>query len=128
MPGLEIEAYVRAEGPVWRRLINRKMDLASEEISKQLAEKGKELVLGHLAAVLVNPTGYYESQIDIEPVGVGYRVSDSDVIYGNWLEGTESRNKPRPGFPGYHTFQTVKDQLEEEAPRTARLVVREYLV
>jgi hypothetical protein len=127
MPGLEIEAYTHASGSIWSRLINRRMDVASEEISKQLAEKGKDMVLGHLAAVLVNPTGYYESQITAEPTGVMYRVSDSDVVYGPWLEGVEGRNKPRPGFPGYHTFRIVKGQLEKEAPKTARLVLSEFI-
>lgn len=128
MPGLEIETYVKARGSIWNRLIGRRMEVASEEISRQLAEKGKELVIDRLHQVLKNPTGYYESQIDIEPVGIGYRVSDSDVIYGPWLEGVEARNRPRPGFPGYFTFRTVKGQLEKEAPAVARVVIREYTI
>jgi hypothetical protein len=128
MPGLEIEAYTHASGSIWSRLINRRMDVASEEISKQLAEKGKELVESHLDQVIVNPTPYYQTQIRAEPEGVFYRVSDSGVVYGGWLEGIDGRNKPRPGFPGYHTFRIVKGQLEKEAPSIARVVVHEYTI
>ena len=121
MPGFDVEAYVRANGPIWHRLIGRKVEVASEELSKQLAERGKELVLKNLAERLKTRTPYYETQIEVRPFGITYSVSDSGVIYGPWLEGTGSRN-PVTSFPGYHSFEDAHDELEKEVPAYARAV------
>jgi hypothetical protein len=50
--------------------------------------------------------GYYEAH--------GARVTDSDVIYGPWLEGVSERNQAYR-FPGYGAFRRASQQLDMES-------------
>lgn len=77
---------------------------------------GKEAVrrihdrLGH---VLKHPTGFYSSRVIGSTRSDGYAVTDSNVVYGPWLEGVSSRNT-RSRFKGYHTFQQIGQQLDHD--------------
>jgi hypothetical protein len=81
----------------------------SEEL---LAREGRDLVLVELASVLQNPTGYYESKVRADDD----RVTDDNVVYGPWLEGTGSRNDTTR-FKGYATFRRVGQRLQADAVR-----------
>ena len=49
------------------------------------------------------------------PKGLTGRIDDGNVVYGPWLEGTSSRNQTTR-FKGYHSFQIVRQQLQNEMP------------
>lgn len=107
---------LRLKGPVVEgrgpAIVKAMTEIAIEE----LADYTRYEVLTQLDSVLVNPTGYYESQVRAERVAVDtYSINDSGVIYGPWLEGIGSRNRPRPGFPGYHTFRIVRNRMAQKA-------------
>ncbi len=97
-----------------------------DEISLRIAEEGEKLVRQRLHVVLKNPTGYYESQISVGRAGDGYRVSDSNVIYGPWLEGVGSRNSPVTRFPGYATFRRTKPLVDQRARQIAVQLLARY--
>jgi hypothetical protein len=61
------------------------------------------------------PTPYYWNQIRAVPAGAGWEVNDGGVIYGPWLEGEGSRNRARPGFPGYGARRQAAQRLDGEA-------------
>jgi hypothetical protein len=91
---------------------------------EELADYTRYEVLTQLDAVLVNPTGYYESQVKAEPKGPGvYSVNDSGVIYGPWLEGVGSRNAPVTKFEGYHTFRIVRGRMAQKAHAVAEAAI-----
>ncbi|MEV7389625.1 hypothetical protein [Streptomyces sp. NPDC091215] len=107
---------LRLKGPVVEgrgpAIVKAMTEIALEE----LADYTRFEVLMQLDSVLVNPTGYYESQIMADRVAPDiYSINDSGVIYGPWLEGVGSRNRDRPGFPGYHTFRTVRNRMAQKA-------------
>lgn len=124
MPGIEISAKTTAKGAIWSQLIGREAGARAELVEHKVAERGRQLVKERLHRVLQHPTGYYESQIATERTGVSWRVTDSDVIYGPWLEGIGSRNFPVTRFPGYFTFRSVTEQLQHEAPAIANVAFR----
>lgn len=72
-----------------------------------------------LDAVLKHPTGYYRSKIKAHRIATGVQITDSNVIYGNWLEGTSSRNR-ETRFKGYHTFRRAQQILPQRAMFIAR--------
>lgn len=130
MPGIKV--LVRTKGPV---LDTVKMTAdgpvfdgtAGKIVKKQLAAMkqalGAELVLQvqrRLDTVLVNPTGYYRSQIDwlINQGNGAVIVHDRGVVYGPWLEGTGSRNRTTR-FKGYHTFRKIFEQTQDDVQRVA---------
>lgn len=130
MPGIKV--LVRTKGPV---LDTVKMTAdgpvfdgtAGKVVKKQLAAMkqalGAELVLQvqrRLDTVLVNPTGYYRSQIDwlVNQGNGAVIVHDRGVVYGPWLEGTGSRNRTTR-FKGYHTFRKIFEQTQDDVQRVA---------
>ena len=100
----------------------------ADEVLTELADYTRFEVLTQLDRVLQHPTGYYESQVRPQRVAIDtYSVNDSNVIYGPWLEGTGSRNRARPGFPGYHTFRIVRDRMAQKADAVAEAAVGRML-
>lgn len=105
---------VHLSGPTLEGLGPTVVDRMLAEATTELADYTRFEVLMQLDQVLQNPTGYYESQIVDQTINPWlHSINDSNVIYGPWLEGIGSRNRPRPGFPGYHTFRTVKNRMEQ---------------
>lgn len=115
---------VRLTGPIVEgrgpAIVKAMTEIALEEV----ADYTRYEVLMQLDSVLVNPTGYYESQVISDRVAPGvYSINDSGVIYGPWLEGVGSRNRDRPGFPGYHTFRTVRNRMAQKAKAVAEAAI-----
>jgi hypothetical protein len=57
-------------------------------------------------------TGHYNRSINGRMVGSMHGIiSDSNVVYGPWLEGTSSRNQATR-FKGYSIFRKTRDKLD----------------
>lgn len=102
---------VSLEGPLFSGDTGRQVSQAIRDTQEDLAQEGVDLVHRRLSEVLREPTGYYEAHINIERQQDDVLVTDSDVIYGPWLEGTSSRNATTR-FRGYSTFRLVTQELE----------------
>lgn len=83
------------------------------DVNEALAQEGVDRVKRRLGQVLQNPTGYYESKIQVERRQIYRGFSDGGVVYGGWLEGLSTRNKTTR-FKGYQTFRIIKQELERE--------------
>jgi hypothetical protein len=94
--------------------------------NEALAEEAYRRVKARLSQVLRNPTGYYESKIQVVR-GTQFRgVDDGGVVYGGWLEGISSRNRTTR-FKGYRTFRTIKQEMQREKGRIAEPIVRRLI-
>lgn len=94
-----------------------------DEIANRVGGQALSDVMKNLDVSIRNPTPYYETQIALKRNGSTATVHDNKVIYGNWLEGTGSRNSPKTRFPGYASFRRATQQVEREAPDIARAIV-----
>lgn len=103
------------------------MRLATLDVEKAIADQGQVQVTAELRRVIRNPTPYYEKQIRSKRTGEFYKVTDTGVIYGPWLEGTSSRNNTTR-FRGYATFRRETAQIQLMAPRIASGVLQRYVV
>lgn len=117
---------VRTSGPVFDGSFAMEMRRAAQEIEQELGDQLVERIQERLDTVLVNPTGFYRSQIRAEPRGEITVVNDSGVVYGPWLEGVGSRNKTTR-FKGYSTFRKVAQEFDREAPKMADEIVMKYV-
>lgn len=71
--------------------------------------------------------GFYRSRTVTELRGDGMgRVHDSNVIYGNWLEGTSPRNAATR-FKGYRNFRRVTANIDKLAPKMAERILSGYV-
>lgn len=107
------EVKIKVSGAILKGHPKALIDAALTEAKERVAQVGFDLVHQRLQRVLRNPTGYYESRVAIERSGDNFKITDSNVIYGPWLEGTGSRNQTSR-FKGYHTFRTIQNRLNRE--------------
>ena len=87
-----------------------RMALVTEQRVKQPMVKGNGVLTGHLRrSVSGELVGDLKAQVD-----AGSARQGANVVYASWVEGTSTRNSPRPGFPGYHMFRDAFKRLEAE--------------
>ncbi len=92
---------------------------------RRIAQRGVVLVRTRLASVLKHPTGRYRSNIQVSNA-TPTKVTDGNIVYGNWLEGIGSRNFPKTRFKGYRTFRQTAVVLQREAARVAEQTLPTY--
>ena len=79
----------------------------------EAAREGLAEVKDILSADLKNPSGYYESRVGVVTSTMGAMVTDSGVIYGDWLE---SGGRRQTRFKGYRAFQRAAAALRQRLP------------
>lgn len=91
-------------------------------IDDALVTAGEELrseIERRLKNVLVNPTGRYQRAISVHVRADSLmEITDTGIVYGPWLEGTDSRNRTSR-FKGYATFRKSRDAFEDRATKIA---------
>jgi hypothetical protein len=88
------------------------LDLATiEGTNKVLSElyPGHGKVIGelrrHIGAAIIRDS--------VAVVAAGEQIEGrQNLIYSNWVEGIDERNRARPGFPGYRMFRKAEDHMD----------------
>lgn len=87
------------------------LDLATIEGSNKVKEQlypGHGRVIGNLRShVSASKVRDYLVQIDAGEARYG-----ENLVYSNWVEGISSRNRARPGFPGYQMFANAYAHID----------------
>ncbi|MFD8075808.1 hypothetical protein ACFV3E_24525 [Streptomyces sp. NPDC059718] len=119
---------VRMTGPLFDGSAERAMQRACDDARDSIAEFAEDYALSLMGATFKNPTGYYEEHVKTELVSSDTAlVHDDGVVYGPWLEGVGTRNRPRPGFPGYGHWRKTKDLVATRGPEIAERAVQRHL-
>lgn len=113
---------VNFSGPLFDARRAVVLDRMCDGIERDVAQRGVNLVHTRLGQVLRHPTGRYESRIVSSNRADSRVVSDSNIVYGPWLEGVGSRNATTR-FKGYHTFRLVAQAVDRESAGIADDVV-----
>ena len=128
MPIAEIKIGTKAAGKIFDPAITGMLlDRMTEDINEELADQGLFLLQMRLDRVLQNHTGYYQSRLKINRQGADRVITDSNIVYGPWLEGTSFRNQATR-FKGYHSFRTVGRQLDQKKVELARPIVDRFIM
>lgn len=101
-------------GPLFDGTADKLLAAGAEASEQQLAQRLRDLIRQTLHSSARHPTGYYESRVRVEAAGGDPVVTDSGVIYADWLRGGTPRNQ-RTGFPGYRPFARAHARLEPQA-------------
>jgi len=113
-----VEFTVQASGPLFNGVSSALVQRYTQEGGEEVAQWADAEVHRVLGQVLRNPTGYYESQVQVNRVSNdSFAITDGGVVYGPWLEGISSRNDATR-FKGYATFRRVAERVEKRADRT----------
>jgi hypothetical protein len=119
---------VHFDGPLFDGRAARAMQEYTEAARDDIAEFGEEIALARMGSYFREPTGYYESNVTTSLVSSDTAlVHDDGVVYGPWLAGVGSRNRPRPGFPGYTHWREAKQITEARGPQIAERALQRYL-
>jgi hypothetical protein len=114
-------------GPLFDGRADRKLKQMGDEIERRVAIVGASMIRSELSRVLRVETPYYRLQNEAQKTPAGWRIWDSNVIYGNWLEGTGSRNFPKTRFKGYATYRRTFAQIEERAQVIGEYTAAEFV-
>lgn len=117
---------VHVSGPLFTHEADAAIDDFCDELGDQMGRDGVALVRNNLGTVLKHPTGHLQSVIHTVSFGDDDVVTDGDIIYGDWIEGTGERNKTTR-FKGYATFRKVTQQLDAKAEAIAARVLPRFL-
>jgi len=91
-------------------------------VNEAIAQEGVNRITIRLGQVLMHPTGFYKSRIAIDRRSIYRGITDSNVIYGGWLEGVTSRNRISR-FKCYHTFRDIRQGLAADKVKIAQPVI-----
>lgn len=97
-----------------------------KDLNDTLAQEGVKRVKTHLRQVLRNPSGFYESKIEVQRRSVYRGIWDSNAAYGGWLEGVDPRNRTTR-FKGYFTFTIVKHTLDQDKDKLMQPIVNKFI-
>lgn len=111
-----VKVSVHADGPLFDGRAQVIMERSVRDMEEHLASVGADMVRAQLMRVLRKQTPYYRLQITTQEHPGNHVVTDQDVVYGPWLEGTGSRNKTTR-FKGYATFRRITQKLNQEKVR-----------
>ncbi len=116
---------VTVRGPIFD---GRAVAATKAYVRAAVSEVGDEAEsLVHSAAgVFKNPTGAYESRINTRVSGQQALVTDSNSVYGPWLEGVGSRNQTTR-FKGYHFWRKAGQQAQRKAKPIANRVLGRFI-
>lgn len=100
---------VRFVGPLFLPGAGERVESAVNEAVKDLVVEGERQVVLQLTPGHGVDTGHYQRSINGEVVGSMHGIiSDSNVVYGPWLEGGGRGTR----FKGYAMFRNAFQQLE----------------
>lgn len=117
---------VRVSGPLFDGRALAAADQFVDAAEAEIAQEGVNDVRAELGAVLRNPTGFYESQIQTQRARGNTAVTDGGVIYGPWLAGVSSRNQTT-SFKGYPHWRRATQRLDAKAEQIAQSVLPPFL-
>lgn len=113
-----MEVIVTASGPLFAGTASAMVQRYTQAGGEEVARWAEGEVQRVLEQVLRHPTGYYQSQVQVNRVSPDrFSITDGGVVYGPWLEGVSSRNQSTR-FKGYATFRRVAKRVEQRADRT----------
>lgn len=118
---------IHRRGPLFDRRREQIIEQFTKDLEKETSDELVKLIKAELNRVLRKQTPYYRTKIQRERTGGHYKVTDSGVVYGPWLEGTGSRNYPVTKFRGYQTFERMQKVVEAELPRITKRVEKRWI-
>lgn len=123
-----IKLEVDTKGPFFQgdhtRILHKHLDEAKAEV----AQMGVDRIQERITARAIAPTGNYAGHIvhDVVKPFNDQLIHDGNVRYGEWLEGTSSRNQTTR-FKGYRVFRQVRSWLRKQATPIAQGKIDQFV-
>ena len=89
-----------------RRLLDLATIEGSNKVKEQLYPKH-----GRITGNLRSHIGASVPRDNVAQIDAGQHKYGANLIYSAWVEGISSRNRARPGFPGYQMFENTYNEI-----------------
>lgn len=116
---IDLDYSIRASGPLFDGRATMLMRRYTKDVENETAQFANQVVHRNLGQSLRNPTGHYESMVQVRNVDGHAAVTDGNVVYGPWLEGVGSQNFPQTRFRGYASFRRAQQTVSLHSTRIA---------
>jgi hypothetical protein len=117
---------VTAHGPIFDGRAAAAVKAYTAAATEDVGQESEDLVRA-ATSVFKNPTGAYASRITHNRASATQvLVTDSNSVYGPWLEGVGSRNATTR-FKGYHFWRKAAQQAQRRANPTAARVLSRFI-
>jgi hypothetical protein len=124
---INIRAQAVITGPLFSGATEQHLRRAIDEAEQEIATLGGEHLRGDLGAPpFKNPTGWYKSHIVQDRIGPFWVITDSGVVYGEWLAGTSSRNRTSR-FKGYQHWRRAIAYTHKISKQVAKRIIARAL-
>lgn len=121
---------VKTSGPLFRGVPQRELPEALAAVQKEVAEYAEYQWQQNMNDSFQNPTGRYQSHVNILKREGDLVVNDgypgSGLLYGPWLEGVGSRNKTTR-FKGYFSLRRARNSVAQKVTAIAEPIVRKFI-
>lgn len=122
--------HVDIKGPLFNGVALHELDLAFAAVQKEVASYAEYQWQMNMNDSFQNPTGYYQSKVNVARRGLDLVVNDgypgSGVLYGPWLEGVGSRNKTTR-FKGYFALRRAANSVAQKTAAIAEPIIRTFI-
>ena len=91
------------------------LDLATIEGSNKVLDQlygDEENRHGRITGELRRHVGAAVVRDGLAVIAAGEQQGRQNLIYSSWVEGISSRNRARPGFPGYQMFENAHRHID----------------
>jgi hypothetical protein len=122
--------HVATKGPLFNGVAKHELELAVAAVQREVASYAEYQWQMNMTDSFQNPTGTYQSKVNIARRGLDLVVNDgypgSGVLYGPWLEGVGSRNKTTR-FKGYFALRRAAQSVALKSAAIAEPIIRRFI-
>lgn len=117
---------VEFSGPLFDGTAQRLLADGAEAAEQAVAEAVRDQVRQEARARFKTRTGVYESRVRVEQARGDRMVTDSGLVYSDWLSGDAPRNR-RSSFKGYRHFDAAEQLINPQAGPIVEQALRPFI-
>jgi hypothetical protein len=118
---------VNYRGPLFDGTAAKQLRAGAEAVEQDVAEQMRDLVRQTLRASAKHPTGRYESRVRVDAAGGDRVVTDTGVVYADWLGRGDTPRNRSTGFRGYQHFERAADRIRPQVVTIAERTLAPYI-
>lgn len=123
---LTLRVSVEYKGPVFDGRAEEAVQDAIDAIEQKTAEFGAAIIRARMDQTFRVQTPYYRPLNQARRDPPGWKISDTGVVYGPWLEGISERNRTTR-FKGYSNYRRSVQEIQRHMDRIAEIEIDEHL-
>lgn len=127
---MDLHINTRTTGPLFNGVAKKELAAATLAVQHEVADYALFQWQMNLEGSLQNPTGRYQSHLNVMRREPDLVVNDgwpgSGLVYGPWLEGVGTRNKTTK-FKGYFALRRARNSVGQRVATIAKPIIDKFI-